>query len=730
MLRFVLIWLAIWSFECVATTLTPLADDYIEQYGLEKSVAQILVTGVTADFNNVTFSKPTKELLSLNIGGIILNAYNVPEATLAKSKNRNHGLQIVRDFTDTLRRMHGDGNNLLIAADFESYRYTSVHYPLIPPPSALTVSANNSTQTAFSVGDDVGKQLESIGINVLLGPVLDENSKIQGTRNSNIMNRSFGSDVKLISVFASEFIRGVNNNRVAAFAKHFPGYGFVNDNPHSSDKVDVNATNSAIIKGLTPFVNTSPLLSGVMTSHLYINRSNRPLTVSNANLELLLNNDSLKALKDKIIITDDISGMDSIQNYKSEEGIDNSVLVLQSFKAGHDLILISHLNQHSKDKFTVKDVKDSIKLLAKYAETEDGLAHLKTSLEKILSVKKLVSIKRDQHKTISEEDIISITNRNIEIYKNSTISIGSPDISYQSNFMDFATPENKVYIVGDKKYFSEIEINVPKSKSIVYKEIKDLKVTKLVGAELINKIGLDLSKLVDKGNYLVFLVSSLDSYNILESLRLHNTEPSRVLVSIHGTPLPIKTSTLLNYNVVTNFDDSPLSSYPVGLILNGDLTAGNVRNSPIELGNGAIFQLSDRLKIKYHGNDSELTKKISKDEDKLLSINLWLFILPVALVFAAKIISMSIFSCHVKTSTPSVSRRTFWKEAIVSKYYWKRKIFIVFLLLLSFIALPIFVSSPGEFTELVSSSDYRIETKTIKNLVDALLFVDSLLTRI
>jgi len=730
MLRFVLIWLALWSFKSFATTSTSLADDYIEQHGLEKSVAQLLVTGVTADFNNVTFSKPTKELLSLNVGGIILNAYNVPEATLAKSKNRNHGLQIVRDFTDTLRRMHGDGNNLLIAADFESYRYTSVHYPLVPPPSALTISANNSTQTAFSVGDDVGKQLESIGINVLLGPVLDEDTKIQGTRNSNIMNRSFGSDVKLISVFASEFIRGVNNNRVAAFAKHFPGYGFVSDNPHSSNKVDIHATNSAIIKGLTPFVNTSSLFSGVMTSHLYINRSNRPLTVSNANLELLLSDNSLKALKDKIIITDDISGMDSIQSYKAEEGINNSVLVLKSFKAGHDLILISHLNQHSHNKFTVKDVKESIKLLAEYAETEDGLERLKTSLQKILSVKKLVSTKRDDSKNISEEDIINIEKRNIEIYKNSTISIGSPDISYQSNFMDFVTPENKVYIVGDKKYFREIEKSVPKSKSIVYKEIKDLKVKKLAGAELINRIGLDLSRLVDKGHYLVLLVSSLDTYNILESLRLHNTERSRVLVSVHGTPLPIKTATLLNYNVVTNFDYSPLSSYPVGLILNGDLKAGNVRNSPIELGNGAIFQLSDRLEIKYHGNDSELTKKISMDESKLSSINIWLFILPVALIFASKIISMSIFSCHVKTSNPAVSRLTFWKEAIVSKSYWKRKTSIIILLLFSFIAIPSFVSSPGEFTELVSSSDYKIETKTIKNLVDALLFVDSLLARI
>ncbi|MBY7731275.1 glycoside hydrolase family 3 protein [Vibrio splendidus] len=730
MLRFFIISLALWSCKSLATTLTPLADEYLEQHGVEKSVAQILVTGVTADFNNLSYSTSTKELLSLNVGGVILNAYNVPEVTLAKSNNRNHGMQIVKEFTETIRRMHNDGSNLLIAADFESYRYTSVRYPLIPPPSALTISANNSTQAAYSVGDDVGKQLESVGINVLLGPVLDEDSKVQGTRNTNIMNRSFGGNGKIISVFASEFIRGINNNRVAAFAKHFPGYGFVSSNPHSSDKVDINATNRAIIKGLTPFSDTSSLLAGVMTSHLHINKSNRPLTVSKANLDLLMSNEVLKPLSKKIIITDDISGMDSIQSYKSEEGIDNSMLVLNSFKSGHDLILISHLNQHSKNEFTVDDVKDSIGLLTKYAQTDDGLNRLKTSLEKILTVKNSVSVKRKDNKSFSEHDIDNIKKRNLDIYKNSTINISSSDILYQSNFMDFASPNKKIYIIGESKYFSEILNNIPKSKSVVYKDIKSLTKNKHKGAKLINKIGFDLSKLVEDGNYLVFLVSSLDSYNILDSLRLHNTEPSRVLVSVHGSPLPINTATLLNYKVVTNFDYSPSSSYPIGLILNGDLIAGDVRKSPIELGNGAIFQLADRLEIEHHGNDSELTKKIIKEKNHKFSLNLWLFLLPVTLVFASKIMSMSIFSCHAKKSIQTNSRREFWKEAIVSKSYLFRKILIIFFLILGFVAVPIFVSSPGQFSEIVSSSDNQIKTKTIENLVDALLFVDGLLARL
>lgn len=318
----------------------------------------------------------------------------------------------------------------------------------------------------------------------------------------------------------------------------------------------------------------------------------------------------------------------------------------------------------------------------------------------------------------------------MEIYKNGTINVSSSDVDTNTNFMDFVNSENKVYIVGNSRYFDSIQHNIPASKSVVYTDINELKRGSTKGAVLINKIGLKLSKTVADGNYLVFLVSSLDSYNILESLRLHNTDPSRVLVSVHGSPLPIKTATLLNYKIVTNFDYSPSSAYPLGLILNGHLNPGNLHKSPLELGNGAIFKLSDRMDIEHSGSDSDLTKKISKEGENNLNVKFWLLILPVSLIFGSKIISMSIFSCHAKKSPDLDSRRTFWREALVSKAYFKRKIAILALLFLGFIAIPIFISSPGDFSYIVTSSDYVFETSTVKNIVDILMYVDKFLVKL
>lgn len=729
MLRVVLTsFLYLLSLPVLSGTTTPLSDAYIEKNGLKKSVAQLLFTGVIADYNNFSYSNKTKELLSLNVGGIILNAYNVPVPR--NQGNRDNSLRVIKDFTKSIRRAHVDGSNLLIAVDFESYRYTSLRYPLAPPPSALTISANNSTQSAFDVGNDTGMQLESIGVNVLLGPVLDKDSKIQGTRNTNLMNRSFGSDSKVISVFASEFIRGVNNNRVAAFAKHFPGYGFVNTNPHLEHKVDINASKKAIIEDLKPFGHTSSLLSGVMTSHLYLNRSKRPLTVSKHSLSSLINSDDLKEISKKIIITDDISNMESIQKYKNDDGITNSRLVLNAFKAGHDFILISHLEHHSHNKFTVDDVKDSIDVLADYAATDDGLAQLKKSLEKILVLKNAVSFKTESEDRLNSGILEGIENRALEIYKKATINVSSSDLITKTNIMDFVSPENKVYIVGEPRYFEHLKSNVPASKSTEYIELDEFKKGKARGAGLINNIGRKLSKMVSEGNYLVFLVSSRDSYNILESLRLHNTDPNRVLVSVHGSPLPIETATLLNYKVITNFDYSPVSSYPLGLILNGDLTPGELHNSPLELGNGAIFQISDRADIEFSGGDSDLTKKISKEGSGSLGVKTWLLILPVLLVFGSKIISMTIFSCHAKGCESIDSRCTFWKEALFSSLYLKRKLLAVVLLFLGFFALPVFISSPGDFSYFVQSTNYTFQDKWLKNIVDLLISVDKFLIRL
>ncbi len=707
-------------------TNTPLADAYIEKHGIKNSVAQLLITGIIADYNNVKTNRKTKELLELNIGGIMINSYNLPSESLSKTENREQALQIIKDFTTTLRRKHRDGSNLLFAADFESYRFSSIRYPLIPPPSAMTITANNSTKIAHDIGIDVGKQLKSVGVNVLLGPVFDKDVDTQGFRNTNLLNRSFSGSEKIISILASEFIRGVQKYDVSVIAKHFPGYGFAERNPHYEKEVGINATSDTVISNLSPFKETSHLISGLMTSHLHFNKSSRPLTVSKKGLESLFSHEKLSDLKNKIIITDDISNMASISDYKEKSKISNAKLVLDAFEAGHDLILISHLEQHSGNKFTLEDVKESIEELVSYSSKEQGLLRIKLSLEKVLKLKSRAY--HPQTKGLSGDEIYSIHDNFMQVLLNGTIRISSSFENHKLNFIDEVEPSKKVIVVGEDKFFPEMQDVISENGLVEYIELSSFKDKKLSVDKQISRMGEKISSIVDSGNYLVFLVSTLDSYNILDSLRFNNIDSSKVLISVHGTPMPIKTENLLYFNVITNFDDSPYSSRPAALILKGIVEPGELRRSPVEIGTGAIFKLENRLEIIYDVNDGEIAKGLSKNLKKS-SGNILVYGLLFLFLAAVVILSLSIFSCHAKQCDEVTSRKIFWKEALLSKRYFYRKSIIIILFMFTF-SLPILAANPGEFSKIVSTSDYEVKTTVVKKMFDLLVWLDQIIIKV
>lgn len=702
-------------------SMTPLADAYIDQHGIKNSVAQLLITGFVADYNNFRTNRKTKELLDLNVGGIMINAYNLPAKSLSETDSRDKALQIIKDFTATIRRMHRDGNNLLFAADFESYRFSSIRFPLVPPPSSMTITANNSTKVAYNVGNDVGKQLKSVGVNVLLGPVLDKDVNIQGSRNTTLMNRSFGGSEKIISIMASEFIRGIKKHNVAVIAKHFPGYGFAESNPHYTTKVGINATSETIINDLLPFKETINIISGVMTSHLYLNKSYRPLTVSKKSLETLIDNKSLNLVRNKVIVTDDISNMASINDYKEKSKLNNAKLVLNAFEAGHDIILISHLEQHSENNFTVEDVKESINELENYAKSEQGLKRIKVSLEKVLVMKSSVS--KPSNMEVVGKDIDDIYDIFMEVLKKGTLKISASGEQNSFNFIDDVELPNKIFVVGEDKYFSEMRKVINEDGLIEYKTLSSFKNKWTTSKKQISRMGLKISELVRNGNYLVFLVSNLDSFNILDSLRFNNIDSSRVLISVHGTTMPIKTETLLHFNVITNFDDAPYSTHPLALILKGIIEPGDLHNSPIEIGTGAIFKLDDRNPIASSKDDGELAKGLSEKNALTKKNSILVYAIIIVVLILAAFVSLSIFSCHAKSCEEIISRRAFWKEALVSKSYYKRK-GLIFLLLICSFSLPILAASPGEFSEFVTSSDYQVQTTMVKKMFDFLVWLD------
>lgn len=98
-------------------------------------------------------------------------------------------------------------------------------------PGNMALGAINSANDAKTAGNILGSELATLGINMDFAPSLDVNSN---PSNPIIGLRSFSSDPAIVSALGTQVINGIQQNNVAAAAKHFPGHGDTSTDSHTS----------------------------------------------------------------------------------------------------------------------------------------------------------------------------------------------------------------------------------------------------------------------------------------------------------------------------------------------------------------------------------------------------------------------------------------------------------------------------------------------------------------
>lgn len=98
-------------------------------------------------------------------------------------------------------------------------------------PGNMALGAINSANDAKTAGNILGSELAALGINMDFAPSLDVNSN---PSNPIIGLRSFSSDPAIVSALGTQVINGIQQNNVAAAAKHFPGHGDTSTDSHTS----------------------------------------------------------------------------------------------------------------------------------------------------------------------------------------------------------------------------------------------------------------------------------------------------------------------------------------------------------------------------------------------------------------------------------------------------------------------------------------------------------------
>lgn len=122
-------------------------------------------------------------------------------------------------------------------------------------------------QLLFDYGNEVARECRRVGINMVLGPVVDVVENPEGV----IGNRSFGGDPVRVADLGVAYSRGLESGGVLSVAKHFPGHGGSEIDSHKQLPVVFKGREELDSIDLYPFRSyIDAALSGIMVGHLAV----------------------------------------------------------------------------------------------------------------------------------------------------------------------------------------------------------------------------------------------------------------------------------------------------------------------------------------------------------------------------------------------------------------------------------------------------------------------------
>ena len=98
-------------------------------------------------------------------------------------------------------------------------------------PWPMTLGAIEDTNLIYQMGEEVARQCNLIGTHINFAPVVDVNSNPE---NPIINNRSFGENPEKVGRMGVAYMKGMQDNKVLACAKHFPGHGDTDADSHKT----------------------------------------------------------------------------------------------------------------------------------------------------------------------------------------------------------------------------------------------------------------------------------------------------------------------------------------------------------------------------------------------------------------------------------------------------------------------------------------------------------------
>lgn len=299
-------------------------------------------------------------------------------------------------------------------------------------PKQMALGAIQDNNLIYQMGTQIAYDCKRLGVHVNFAPVVDVNVN---PANPIIGVRSFGENKDSVAVKGIAYMKGLQDNRVLANAKHFPGHGDTDMDSHLSlpiiphDKERLESIEQYPFKKLF-----AAGLKSIMVAHVhmpaYDSRKNQATTLSEKVVTDLLKDE----LKFKGLIFTDALNMKGVASYYEPGEVD-----LEALLAGNDVLLFSEnvplakkkiLLAIKKKKISEHEINKRVKkiLFAKYWAGLNNYQPIKTkNIIEDLNSPKAIALREKLYEksfvTLSGE-VQSLIPREFDKMKIASVSVG------------------------------------------------------------------------------------------------------------------------------------------------------------------------------------------------------------------------------------------------------------------------------------------------------------------
>lgn len=355
-------------------------EQQLESMTLEEKIGQMLITYYRKGTVDDQFKG---ELEKYQPGGFILFRENFT--------SYEDTIQLIETIENTAKIP------LFIAIDQEGGRVQRLkeledsYVTQIPPMTEL--GDTNDPALAYEVGKVIAEELQVFGINMDFAPVLDI---VNNVENQVIGDRSFGSNVDIVSRMGLSLAKGLEDTGVIAVYKHFPGHGSTIVDSHYGLPVIEKTKEELFSSDLVPFKRA--IESGaevIMIGHLAVPNITNSEIPASLSKELITELLKQEMGYNGLIVTDALN-MKALTNHYSEKDIYELAI-----NAGVDLLLMP-----SSLESAVTYIRQSI------AEGKIAEERINESVYKILTLKyKKLSLEKRDRVLLGSESHATIVKR-------------------------------------------------------------------------------------------------------------------------------------------------------------------------------------------------------------------------------------------------------------------------------------------------------------------------------